>query len=79
MRRDDGKSSRMYILAIGAAVLIGGLAIASYETKRVPEKAPVPAQRQTEPSEPPPIRQAAATRPKQKGEPSGNRPTGKQS
>ena len=66
MRREMMEKAReWYILAIGGAVLIGGLAIASYETKTVPEKAPVSdvARGQTEPSESPPIRQAAATRP----------------
>ena len=66
------KVREWYILAIGAAVLIGGLAIASYEPRSVPGEAPAPAQRQVEPSQTPPIRQAVATPPdSKKVQPSG--------
>ena len=62
------KIREWYILAIGAAVLIGGVAIASYEPGNVPGQAPAPevAQRQAELSKTPSTRQAAATRPDSK-------------
>ena len=62
------KIREWYILAIGAAVLIGGVAIASYQPGNVPGQAPASevAQRQAELSKPPSTRQAAATRPESK-------------
>ena len=62
------KIREWYILAIGAAVLIGGVAIASYKPGNVPGQAPAPevAQRQAELSKTPSTRQAAATRPDSK-------------
>ena len=62
------KIREWYILAIGAAVLIGGVAIASYQPGNVPGQAPASevAQRQAELSKTPSTRQAAATRPESK-------------